>query len=398
MSRMKLVCLFVLMCFCSIGITLSVATKKDARSERSKSDTDKKRLLKNPNRAQKLACRGVDCSPGRQCALDDEGQVTCICIQKCSKNDRPICASNGQTFRNKCEMHRYACIAGIHLSKNHSKPCLPSESEPEARVMKFRPIVCYEKDRDTIHEKILEWIDLMVAETAKDKFAIIKDTFMTFDRDFDGALNSAEFQTLIETNQDVSVVKNITDPDEQDASLIRGLCVDALIESADVDKDWKLNIGELSSCLQTEFTPLKRKCSLDDKEYDDGNAVQKKCNVCVCACGSWVCTAHVVCDNTKRPENKDITNEEDLIMTQTQWEDKLKEMAEGAVQVSGQYIPQIISGETSPSQRTPGEEGADDETTSILGRLGGGLVSGGLDLAKEKTANMKLGKFAQRLG
>ncbi|XP_033126012.1 follistatin-related protein 1-like isoform X2 [Anneissia japonica] len=324
-----LFCTFVY--FIAIGFTYST----DDVSKRPHNGTDLKRFLKNRNRAEKLACRGVDCSSGRQCALDDAGQVTCICIKKCSKNDRPICASNGQTFRNKCEMHRHACIAGIQLSKNHSKPCLEPESHQLITKKKIRPIVCYENDRDTIHEKIVEWIDSLTVETAKNKFQIIQDKFMTFDSDFDGTLNSAEFQTFIESNEAVSVITNITDPEEQDAYLIRGICVDALIESADVTQDWKLNLGELSSCLDKDFSPLKRKCSLDDKEYDDGNAVKKMCNVCVCGCGNWVCTAHI-CDESKHKIGEAEAggiNEDDLVMTQTEWEAKLKQLAEGAVEI-----------------------------------------------------------------
>lgn len=32
-------------------------------------------------------------------------------------------------------------------------------------------------------------------------------------------------------------------------------------------------------------------CALEDEVFEDGAETQMECNKCVCACGSWVCTA-----------------------------------------------------------------------------------------------------------
>lgn len=36
-------------------------------------------------------------------------------------------------------------------------------------------------------------------------------------------------------------------------------------------------------------------CALEDETYEDGAETQVDCNLCVCACGNWVCTA-MTCD------------------------------------------------------------------------------------------------------
>lgn len=41
-------------------------------------------------------------------------------------------------------------------------------------------------------------------------------------------------------------------------------------------------------CVMTE-------CALEDETYEDGAETQVECNLCVCACGNWVCTA-MTCD------------------------------------------------------------------------------------------------------
>uniref|UniRef100_A0A8C5MVB4 Follistatin like 1 n=1 Tax=Leptobrachium leishanense TaxID=445787 RepID=A0A8C5MVB4_9ANUR len=107
--------------------------------------------------------------------------------------------------------------------------------------------------------------------------------------DGDSRLDSSEFLKFLEQNQ--TAINITTFKDEETNKILRGLCVEALIELSDENADWKLSLGEFVKCLNPNFNPPEKKCALEDETYEDGAETQVQCNRCVCACGNWVCTA-----------------------------------------------------------------------------------------------------------
>uniref|UniRef100_A0A493T161 Follistatin like 1 n=1 Tax=Anas platyrhynchos platyrhynchos TaxID=8840 RepID=A0A493T161_ANAPP len=138
-------------------------------------------------------------------------------------------------------------------------------------------------------------------------------SLQSFD-DGDSRLDSAEFLKFVEQNE--TAVNITTYVDQETNKLLRGLCVDALIELSDENADWKLSFNEFLKCLSPSFNPPEKKCALEDETYEDGAETQVECNRCVCACGNWVCTA-MTCEgkNEKMPARRqhpdqDLTEEE----------------------------------------------------------------------------------------
>uniref|UniRef100_A0ACB8ESS0 Follistatin- protein 1 n=1 Tax=Sphaerodactylus townsendi TaxID=933632 RepID=A0ACB8ESS0_9SAUR len=107
--------------------------------------------------------------------------------------------------------------------------------------------------------------------------------------DGDSRLDPSEFLKFVEQNETAVNLTTYMDPETN--RLLRGLCVDALIELSDENADWKLSFNEFLKCLNPSFNPPEKKCALEDETYEDGSEAQVECNRCVCACGKWVCTA-----------------------------------------------------------------------------------------------------------
>ena len=73
----------------------------------------------------KTKCFGVTCDIGKECSLNNSNEPTCICAESCSGFDyEPICASNGRTYTNICELERSACSNNdSELKKISGGPC-----------------------------------------------------------------------------------------------------------------------------------------------------------------------------------------------------------------------------------------------------------------------------------
>eukprot|EP00794_Sanderia_malayensis_P011139 gene11139-12311_t len=241
------------------------------------------------------SCANVFCGVGRECVEGLSKEPVCDCIERCYEPPKPVCANNNVTYDNECEMNKAACSEGTVLKIVSMGSC-KIEMEIEKKLMEEekrkspQPVVCLQKDRDSLRFSLLKWIKKIEtsSEAAGRKYNdILKDIFFVLDENKDSKLETMEFIKLLEGNDSIS---EILTTDKHTNPVLRGLCADALISFTDIDADSKLNIDEFSKCLDPE-------CELDEREYNDGDEVPQGCNTCVCACGEWVCTS-INCDNS----------------------------------------------------------------------------------------------------
>lgn len=98
-------------------------------------------------------CANVFCGAGRECAVNEKREPSCLCIevgrvaplphkrrrftnlqaslcrffllllQSCKPHKRSVCGSNGKTYRNHCELHRDACLTGLKIQVAHDGHC-----------------------------------------------------------------------------------------------------------------------------------------------------------------------------------------------------------------------------------------------------------------------------------
>jgi len=63
-------------------------------------------------------CNGIQCKYGSKCV-----QGTCVCPQTCPIEYESVCANDGRTYRNLCEMNKEACRSNRDLEMIHQGDC-----------------------------------------------------------------------------------------------------------------------------------------------------------------------------------------------------------------------------------------------------------------------------------
>uniref|UniRef100_A0AAY5EBI3 Follistatin-related protein 1 n=1 Tax=Electrophorus electricus TaxID=8005 RepID=A0AAY5EBI3_ELEEL len=256
-------------------------------------------------------------SSGRECAVAEKGEPTCLCMEQCKPHKRSVCGSNGKTYRNHCELHRDACLTGLKIQVAYNGPC-----EGKTSV-----VVCYLDDRNELRRRLIEWLQTEVTPNGwfikGSNFSnVLLKYFQSYDNG-DGQLDSTELLRLVQHND--TAINISSSADRENDQLLRSLCVDALIDLSDENADWKLDFDEFLSCLKPGFNPPEKKCALEDETYEDGAETQMNCNRCVCACGNWVCTA-VACDGSEKLSALEEAEDADRETTEEEWTRRVAEL------------------------------------------------------------------------
>ncbi|XP_014006707.2 follistatin-related protein 1 [Salmo salar] len=275
-------------------------------------------------KSKSRVCANVFCGAGRECAVTEKGEPSCLCIEQCKPHKRSVCGSNGKTYRNHCELHRDACLTGLNIQVYHDGHC---EEKKTDKAVAASPIVCYLANRNELRNRVIQWLqNEVVPDGWFAKGSNFSDTLLKYFKDYDNGdsqLDSTEFLKFLQHNE---TAINITSyADEENNRLLRSLCVDALIKLSDENTDWKLSFDEFLNCFKPGFNPPERKCALEDETYEDGAETQVECNRCVCACGNWVCTA-VTCEGTDKVPAVEKTEGADQEMTEEEWTRRVTEL------------------------------------------------------------------------
>ncbi|XP_058237099.1 follistatin-related protein 1a [Hemibagrus wyckioides] len=322
----------------ALGVTALKALNTDSDTHRGERATSLTEMLRSASlfvllalagcqaeqlKSKSKVCANVFCGAGRECAVTEKGEPTCLCMEHCKPHKRSVCGSNGKTYRNHCELHRDACLTGLKIQVAYDGHC-------EAKTMDkvaTSPIVCYLADRNELRSRVMEWLQAEVVPGGWfSKGSNFSDVLLKYFQNYDNGdaqLDSTEFLKFIQHNE---TAINITSyADEENNRLLRSLCVDALIELSDENADWKLSFDEFLNCLKPGFNPPEKKCALEDETYEDGAETQVECNRCVCACGNWVCTA-VTCDGSEKPSALEDMDGGDKEMTEEEWIRRVAEL------------------------------------------------------------------------
>ncbi|XP_019624763.1 PREDICTED: follistatin-related protein 1-like isoform X1 [Branchiostoma belcheri] len=338
-------------------------------------------------------CANVMCGAGRECTEKD-GEPTCICIRKCPSHNKPVCGSNAKSYINHCELHKHACEAGIKIQIKYSGKCKEGEvddtavlptvkpTKPSQPTNDVVPVVCFAQNRNLLREKISEWI---MSETVSPGWFqtgvgfddVTQQYFQSFDKNSNGKLDSNEFLAFVERNETAAAI----DATSENEVLLRGLCVDALIDISDDDSDWELNLKEFRHCLEPGFLPPQKKCSLEEEQYDDGAETQVNCNSCVCACGNWVCTA-LKCDPTQAPPTVGPSKKDDLLEKSP--EELLEEEWDEYVKLLGDNGPKAPAQDHSSQEEEEEDWSIEDDMDEIFPRKKHRKHKKGIKLIKEK--------------
>lgn len=257
------------------------------------------------------SCAEIFCGVGREC-VEDGKDAQCECIEACNVPIEKVCGSDGQTYDSECHMHKTACMTNRQIELVSNTNCqIEEEAISKALVEEKKmksdvpsPVVCLEKDRDSIRSGLISFLSREVdgeVEAKRSYKSLLLDYFKLLDEDKDGSLNSMEMMKLLEKNETISEVVSMET--QTSNPLLRGLCIDALILTNDKNSDYKLELTEFQQCLDPAFTPPKSRCESDGHEFADGQELIVDCNSCKCACGNFVCT-NLECGGDKNIDTK----------------------------------------------------------------------------------------------
>lgn len=256
-------------------------------------------------------CINVLCHAGQECVVVDNN-TACVCKKSCPDHENLVCGSNGVTFPNHCELHRTSCLEKKNISIKYNGECRGQPTQPPltAKNNQWKPIVCYEHDRNEIRNHLIGWLkNQNKSPEQQDGYRkLLQSYFDMVDENDDGKLDATEFREFVGANQSIA---EIVSSDEYINPVLQNVCADALLSLSDEDSDWELNITEFMKCLDPQFKPPKKGCELDGQVYSDGTEILFDCNSCVCASGHWVCTA-VKCDGKESNQPGADTSEDDV--------------------------------------------------------------------------------------
>ncbi|KFV11547.1 Follistatin-related protein 1, partial [Tauraco erythrolophus] len=204
-------------------------------------------ILQEEPRSKSKICANVFCGAGRECAVTEKGEPTCLCIEKCKPHKRPVCGSNGKTYLNHCELHRDACLTGSKIQVDYDGHCKEKKSENPAAS----PVVCYQSDRDELRRRVIQWLEAEIIPdgwfSKGSNYSEVLDKYFkanpltsshlslqSFD-DGDSRLDSTEFLKFVEQNE---TAVNITTYMDQETNKLLRWAVDGMPEGGPERQMW----------------------------------------------------------------------------------------------------------------------------------------------------------------
>ncbi|XP_041860203.1 agrin isoform X2 [Melanotaenia boesemani] len=100
------------------------------------------KVLRKGPCALKDPCTEVTCSYGSTCVQSSDGlSAKCMCPLSCNgKPDQMVCGSDGNDYRNECELHRYACKNQKNLRVQYQGRCDPCKNSENSLMCKVEAL------------------------------------------------------------------------------------------------------------------------------------------------------------------------------------------------------------------------------------------------------------------
>ena len=92
----------------------------------------------------------------------------------------------------------------------------------------------------------------------KDYLQVAGEFFEGCDSNRDLRLTAQEFENCLEHHDALRAFSLNARTQPAVTDIIRALCIDAMIQIADVDSDWKLDIAEFQLCVDPDYVPPNR--------------------------------------------------------------------------------------------------------------------------------------------
>ncbi|XP_065643608.1 follistatin-related protein 1 isoform X2 [Hydra vulgaris] len=236
-------------------------------------------------------CDVTFCANGQEC-VESNNKPECRCIQSCYEEISYVCGSNRKTYNNKCELYKDACFKKESITLVATVSCEEDDkikkdrsNEIEMDDSKPKPVVCIQKDRDTMRSVIINHFHQKTNLGDKSYMIELQNHYNAIDKNNDKSLEIHEFMNLVETKK---LLSNVTSN-----SLLIGACIVEIMALTDDNFDYRLDFEEFVKCINPNFHPPHDSCELEGRNYDDGDDVLQECNTCKCACGKWICTSNI---------------------------------------------------------------------------------------------------------
>lgn len=255
-------------------------------------------------------CLEKYCGAGRECqvsATGDEIVAACVCVRRCARRHRPICASNGRIYANRCELHRAACNVDTPLATRRLSRCLSNGNySAQARKdffayhhassdgknvlytktknkIKHHPASksiprknghgtekCSAQEYEIMKDNLLLYSHArLMAEDNHSKEYLVSIMFSHYDRNNDGNLEQEELEQIAE--------------EENMEELCAGCNLSHMISYDDTDGDGRLNVNEFymafSKLYSVSVVSLDKSLEVNHISARVGDNVEIKCDV-----------------------------------------------------------------------------------------------------------------------
>ncbi|EFN70008.1 Follistatin-related protein 5 [Camponotus floridanus] len=286
------------------GIRSTTSTSIDIDASTTDSESWHARRIDNP-------CLEKYCGAGRECQVSangDEIVAACVCVRRCTRRHRPICASNGRIYANRCELHRAACNADTPLATRRLSRCLSNgnysaqarkdffayhTSSEEKNVLysnnksknksKHHPASksiprkddhvtekCSAQEYEIMKDNLLLYSHArLMAEDNHSKEYLVSIMFSHYDRNNDGNLEREELEQIAE--------------EENMEELCVGCNLSHMISYDDTDGDGRLNVNEFymafSKLYSVSVVSLDKSLEVNHISARVGDNVEIKCDV-----------------------------------------------------------------------------------------------------------------------
>ncbi|XP_012225565.2 follistatin-related protein 5-like [Linepithema humile] len=263
-------------------------------------DSENWQIRKNGN-----PCLEKYCGAGRKCQVSADGErivAVCVCVPRCAQRHRPVCASDGRVYANRCELHRAACNADTPLTTRRLSRCLSNGNySAQARKdffayhalsrgknytkfknkMKHLPASKSIPRKNAIEECSAQEYEIMkdnlllysharlMAEDNHSKEYLVSIMFSHYDRNNDGNLEREELEQIAK--------------EENMEELCAGCNLSHMISYDDTDGDGRLNVNEFytafSKLYSVSVVSLDKSLEVNHISARVGDNVEIKCDV-----------------------------------------------------------------------------------------------------------------------